>query len=96
MVIAVASFCMACIRRGRTVGTGIGSAAPTPVRAAEAEAFLAAALDEAGLWESRADLPDVGRRRVRRAGEAAARPVDDVRGRPPTGGMGSRSWPGVR
>jgi len=80
MVIAVASFCVALDPARRSVGTGIGSAAPTPRRAADAERFLAGALAEAGLWESRADLP------ARIAGEfgervkAAAAPIDDVRG----------------
>src|SRR4030088_3160953 len=57
MVIAVASFCLVLdIHNGR-VGTGIGSPPPPPRRAAGAERFLAGALAEAGLWESRADLP---------------------------------------
>ncbi|NUT45516.1 MAG: xanthine dehydrogenase family protein subunit M, partial [Thermoactinospora sp.] len=52
----------------------IGSAAPTPRRALEAEEFLAASLD----WGARMD-PEV----LRRFGElvaAAASPIDDVRG----------------
>ena len=80
MVIAVASFCISLDPRAKTVGTGIGSAAPTPRRATDAERFLSAALDEAGLWQSRAGLP-AGL--VREFGEqvaAAADPVDDVRG----------------
>jgi CO/xanthine dehydrogenase FAD-binding subunit len=80
MVIAVASFCIGLDLQNQTVGTGIGSAAPTPRRAEAAEVFLAGALAEAGLWESRADLGD---RIVREFGElvkAAAAPVDDVRG----------------
>jgi CO/xanthine dehydrogenase FAD-binding subunit len=62
------------------VGTGIGSAGPMPLRAPEAEEFLAGALAESGLWESAACLPD---QIVQRFGElvaAAARPIDDVRG----------------
>ena len=39
MVIAVAAFGLALHPDRRCVGTGIGSAAPTPVRAAQAEAF---------------------------------------------------------
>jgi CO/xanthine dehydrogenase FAD-binding subunit len=80
MVIAVASFCISLDPRAKTAGTGIGSAAPTPRRAADAERFLSGTLDEAGLWESRADLP-AGL--VLEFGEkvaAAADPVDDVRG----------------
>ncbi|NAS22758.1 xanthine dehydrogenase family protein subunit M [Herbidospora sp. NEAU-GS84] len=71
MVIAVCSFGIALDVAARTVGTGIGSAAPTPRRATEAEAFLAE------NW-SPGD-PEVSRR----FGElvaAAAAPIDDVRG----------------
>ena len=84
MVIAVAAFGLALHpdRRtnGRSVGTGIGSAAPTPVRSAEAEAFLGAALDEAGLWESRAALPEPVVTEFGARVSAAAQPIDDVRG----------------
>ena len=80
MVIAVASFCISLDPAARTVGTGLGSAAPTPRRAAAAERFLAGALDEAGLWESRADLGDSIVREFGEQVKAAADPVDDVRG----------------
>jgi CO/xanthine dehydrogenase FAD-binding subunit len=80
MVIAVASFCLSLDPERRTVGTGIGSAAPTPRQAAAAERFLAGALDEAGLWESRADLDDSIVREFGEQVKAAADPVDDVRG----------------
>jgi CO/xanthine dehydrogenase FAD-binding subunit len=80
MVIAVASFCVSLDPRAKTVGTGIGSAAPTPRRATDAERFLAGALDEAGLWESRADLGDGIVREFGERVKAAADPVDDVRG----------------
>ena len=80
MVIAVASFGLALDPGRQAVGTGIGSAAPTPRRAAAAEAFLAGALDEAGLWESRADLPAGIVREFGERVQAAAAPVDDVRG----------------
>jgi CO/xanthine dehydrogenase FAD-binding subunit len=80
MVIAVASFCLSLDPERRTVGTGIGSAAPTPRQAAAAERFLAGALDEAGLWESRADLGDSIVREFGEQVKAAADPVDDVRG----------------
>jgi CO/xanthine dehydrogenase FAD-binding subunit len=80
MVIAVSAFGLALHPPERRVGTGIGSAAPTPRRAYQAEEFLAAALAEEELWESRAELPaglaaEFGER-VRRA----AAPIDDVRG----------------
>jgi CO/xanthine dehydrogenase FAD-binding subunit len=80
MVIAVAAFSLALHPDTRTVGTGIGSAAPTPRCAPDAGQFLAAALDEAGLWESRAPLPDAITREFSRLVAAAARPIDDVRG----------------
>ena len=67
-------------RAQKQVGTGIGSAAPTPRRAAEAEAFLAAGLDEAGLWESRGELPASMAERFGELAVRAAAPVDDVRG----------------
>jgi CO/xanthine dehydrogenase FAD-binding subunit len=80
MVIAVASFAVALDPGRKAVGTGIGSAAPTPRRAAAAEAFLAGALDEAGLWESRGDLPEGVVAEFGVLAAAAASPVDDVRG----------------
>src|SRR5262245_26561780 len=80
MVIAVAAFALALHPDRRAVGTGIGSAAPTPVRAGAAEAFLAGALDEAGLWESRGPLPESVAGRFGSLVSAAARPIDDVRG----------------
>jgi len=63
-----------------TVGTGIGSAGPTPLRAEAAEEYLAGALAEAGLWESAGRLPDQVTRRFGELVAAAARPIDDVRG----------------
>jgi CO/xanthine dehydrogenase FAD-binding subunit len=63
-----------------TVGTGIGSAGPTPLRAVAAEEFLARALAEASLWESAGPLPDPVAERFGELVAAAARPIDDVRG----------------
>jgi CO/xanthine dehydrogenase FAD-binding subunit len=80
MVIAVAAFSIALNSVSRTVGTGIGSAAPTPRRAAGAERFLAGALAEAGLWESRAELPGPVVAEFAELVKAAAAPIDDVRG----------------
>ncbi|WP_157244534.1 FAD binding domain-containing protein [Nonomuraea typhae] len=74
MVIAVCSFALALHPRERRVGTGIGSAAPTPRRALEAEDFLAHELD----WDARLDSA-----LLKRFGELcaqAASPIDDVRG----------------
>jgi CO/xanthine dehydrogenase FAD-binding subunit len=63
-----------------TVGTGIGSAGPVPLRATAAEQFLAGELAAAGLWESRGPLPAAAARRFGELVAAAARPIDDVRG----------------
>ncbi|MGY1717020.1 FAD binding domain-containing protein [Geodermatophilus sp. SYSU D01106] len=78
MVIAVAAFGLALHPDRRAVGTGIGSAAPTPRRAPEAEEFLAGELD--GLWESRGELPAATAGRFGELVAAAAAPIDDVRG----------------
>jgi CO/xanthine dehydrogenase FAD-binding subunit len=80
MVIAVSAFACALHPDRKAVGTGIGSAAPTPRRAPEAEAFLAGELDDTGLWESRGELPEsLARAFGERVAEAAS-PIDDVRG----------------
>jgi CO/xanthine dehydrogenase FAD-binding subunit len=63
---------------GGTVGTGIGSAGPTPLRAPAAEEFLAGEL--AGRWGDAAPLPDDVLREFGALVAAAARPIDDVRG----------------
>jgi CO/xanthine dehydrogenase FAD-binding subunit len=80
MVIAVCSFGLALHPGRRTVRTGIGSAAPTPVRARAAEDFLGAALGEEGLWESRGPLPPPLAERFGELAAAACAPIDDVRG----------------
>ena len=80
MVISVAAFGLALHPDRRAVGTGIGSAAPTPRRAPEAEQFLADELASSGLWESRAELPAATVARFGELVAAAARPIDDVRG----------------
>ncbi len=80
MVIAVSSFAIALHPDRGQVGTGIGSAAPTPRPASEAEEFLTAELADRGLWHSRGLL---GRSTVHLFGELVARsadPIDDVRG----------------
>jgi CO/xanthine dehydrogenase FAD-binding subunit len=80
MVIAVAAFSLALHPDRQEVGTGIGSAGPTPRRAQVAEKFLAAALTESGLWESRAQMPDAVAAEFGSLVAAAAEPIDDVRG----------------
>ena len=76
MVIAVCAFGLALHPEQRKVGTCLGSAAPTPVRAREAEEFIEGILE----WEAR---EDIGERALGRFGELvemAARPISDVRG----------------
>jgi CO/xanthine dehydrogenase FAD-binding subunit len=80
MVIAVCAFAVALHPRTRTVRTGIGSAAPTPIRARAAEDFLNAALEDAGLWDSRTPVPPAVARRFAELVAGCASPVDDVRG----------------
>jgi CO/xanthine dehydrogenase FAD-binding subunit len=80
MVIAVCSFALVVDREQRRVGTGIGSAGPTPLRASEAESFLTGWLDESGAWGSPTLLEAAARARFGDLVAAAARPIDDVRG----------------
>jgi CO/xanthine dehydrogenase FAD-binding subunit len=80
MVIAVCSFALAIEPEGRRVGTGIGSAAPTPVTAPEAESFIEGVLDEHSLWSKRAPVAESALARFGELVAAAARPIDDVRG----------------
>lgn len=76
MVIAVCSFALALHPDTGRVGTGIGSAAPTPLRAHQAEELLGAELP----WRSRGPLPVPLARRFGELVAAAAAPIDDVRG----------------
>ena len=80
MVIAVCSFGLALHPGRKAVGTGFGSAAPTPRVAAEAGTFAGNALEEAGLWESRGELSHALAREFGVQVSAAAAPIDDVRG----------------
>jgi CO/xanthine dehydrogenase FAD-binding subunit len=74
MVIAVCSFAVALHPEEHRVGTGIGSAAPTPLRATAAEEFLARELD----WNG--PLDDAVAREFGELAASAATPIDDVRG----------------
>jgi len=76
MVIAVATFGLALHPERRRVGTGIGSAAPTPRRATAAEELASAELD----WDARGDLSPALADEFGRLVAAAAAPIDDVRG----------------
>jgi CO/xanthine dehydrogenase FAD-binding subunit len=80
MVIAVCSFGLALDVSRRLVGTGIGSAGPTPIRAVEAETFIQGVLDEQALWEKREELPASAVGRFGELVATAAKPIDDVRG----------------
>jgi CO/xanthine dehydrogenase FAD-binding subunit len=80
MVIAVCSLALELDPVRRRVGTGIGSAGPTPLVAGEAERFLEGVLDSEGLWESRGPLGEPAVGRFAELVAAAARPIDDVRG----------------
>ena len=80
MAIAVCSFAPALDPEGRTVGTCIGSAGPTPLRAPEAEEFIRGVLDEGELWEGRGPIGEAALRRFGELAGEAARPIDDVRG----------------
>jgi CO/xanthine dehydrogenase FAD-binding subunit len=76
MVIAVCSFAIALHPEERRVGTGLGSAAPTPRRATEAETFISRELD----WDGRGPLAESAARRFGELVRDAASPIDDVRG----------------
>ena len=78
MVIAVCSFALTI--SPRTITTCIGSAGPTPIRALEAESFIAGVLEEENLWESPAPIAPSALARFGELVEQAARPIDDVRG----------------
>ncbi|RFU22467.1 FAD binding domain-containing protein [Geodermatophilus marinus] len=76
MVIAVTSVAVALHPDRRAVGTGIGSAAPTPRRAPKAEQLVAEELD----WAGRTALDDGLAAEFGHRVAAAAAPIDDVRG----------------
>ena len=72
MVIAVCAFALSIDRERGIVGTGIGSAGPTPLRAVEAEDLIQSELGRR--------LSDATVRRFGELVAAAAKPIDDVRG----------------
>src|SRR5215211_916179 len=76
MVIAVCAFGLALHPEQRKVGTCLGSAAPTPVRAREAEEFIEGILE----WETRTEIGASALGRFGDMVEMAARPITDVRG----------------
>ena len=76
MVIAVCSFALAIDPENNAVGTCIGSAAPTPRRARQAEEFIAQTLD----WDGRTAIDDNTLDRFGELVAHAASPIDDQRG----------------
>jgi CO/xanthine dehydrogenase FAD-binding subunit len=81
MVISMAGLCLQLDEDDRAVRVALGSVAPTIVRAPEAEAFAAAALEDAGAWDDpAAPVPDAAVDEFGERVAAAARPIDDVRG----------------
>jgi CO/xanthine dehydrogenase FAD-binding subunit len=76
MVIAVCSFALAIDTSARTVGTCLGSAAPTPKRARDAEAFIAQELD----WDTNSPIDPAAVTRFGELVAQAASPIDDQRG----------------
>jgi CO/xanthine dehydrogenase FAD-binding subunit len=80
MVIAVCAFGLALHPGSRTVRTGIGSAAPTPIRARTAEEFLTATLEEGGHWDSGRPPSPAAAAQFAQLVSGAANPIDDVRG----------------
>jgi CO/xanthine dehydrogenase FAD-binding subunit len=81
MVIAVAGLCLVVDEDVRRVRVALGSVGPTIIRALDAEAFIAAAMRDAGAWDE--PSTELAPRVVEDFGErvaAAARPIDDVRG----------------
>jgi CO/xanthine dehydrogenase FAD-binding subunit len=76
MVIAVCSLALAIWPERRAVRVCIGSAGPTPLRAAEAEALAEAGLD----WDGLGPADDAVTAQFGELVAAAAQPIDDVRG----------------
>ncbi len=81
MVIAVASLCLVLDEGTRQVRVALGSVGPTVLRAPAAEAYVARALEDAGVWDDpTAPLPAPVLEEFGQRVAAAARPIDDVRG----------------
>lgn len=80
MVIAVCAVAVALRPDTRTVRTGLGSVAPTPRRAAEAEEFLTGVLAEGDHWTTGRPPPPAAAGRFAELVAAACSPIDDVRG----------------
>jgi len=84
MVISVAGLCLQLDEDERSVRVALGSVAPTVIRAAEAEAAAASALERAGAWdEPMATIAPEELEAFAELAASAARPIDDVRGTAP-------------
>jgi CO/xanthine dehydrogenase FAD-binding subunit len=81
MVISVCSLCLQVDEDDRAIRLALGSVGPTVLRADDAEAFGAAAIEEAGGWADPArPLDDAAVARFAELAAGAARPIDDLRG----------------
>lgn len=80
MVISVAALGLSLHPDRQQLETAVGSVAPTPRRATDASVFASQALEEHGLWHSRAALPPSLVTEFGRRVQLAAAPIDDVRG----------------
>jgi CO/xanthine dehydrogenase FAD-binding subunit len=81
MVISIAGVSLQVDAAEHRLRVALGSVGPTILRAPEAEAFGAGALEDAGAWaDPRAVVPDDALARFGELTAAAARPIDDVRG----------------
>ena len=81
MVISMAGLCLVVDEDGRSIRVALGSVAPTIVRAPEAEAMAARAMDEAGAWDDpAATVPESSIEDFGALVASATRPIDDVRG----------------
>jgi CO/xanthine dehydrogenase FAD-binding subunit len=80
MVIAVCSFAFVLRPVIGVVGSCIGSAGPTPLRALEADQFLMTVLNDGDLWHAPDPLDPAVIDHFGELAGAEARPIDDVRG----------------
>ena len=76
MVISVASLALVIDTAGQSVRCGLGSVGPGPIRATEAEAWLAATID----WSRPRTFDPLSLAEFGRLVAEAARPIDDHRG----------------
>jgi CO/xanthine dehydrogenase FAD-binding subunit len=80
MVIAVCGVCVQLDEDAHRVRVALGSVGPTVLRAPEAEAFAAGAIEESGAWDDPARaLPDDATVRFGELTAGAAQPIDDLR-----------------